>query len=217
MQNDLQQITQRLIDAFPAMSASQQALALRLYRELGKGMPVSNEQLAAASGQDIDAVHDTLAEWPGVFRDQEGRVTGFWGLSVEEMPHRLTVGGVTLYAWCAWDTLFLPRLLDAAAEVVSTYPVTETRLHLNISPRRVEAGRHPDMVVSFLTPAVDELTRDITTSFCHFVYFFPNRLIGEQWRADHPDTFLLGLDEAFEVGRQLNLARYSLTLASKDT
>jgi alkylmercury lyase len=51
-----------------------------------------------------------------VFRDEEGRVVGFMGLSVVAFgEHRIELGGRTLTAWCAWDALFLPELLGEAA------------------------------------------------------------------------------------------------------
>jgi alkylmercury lyase len=69
-----------------------------------------------------DVVKRALAEWGGFFTDEQGHVIGFLGLSIRPMPHRLTVTGRTLYAWCAFDTLFLPELLGAAAEVESRCP-----------------------------------------------------------------------------------------------
>jgi len=47
------------------------------------------------------------------------------------MPHALQFDGRTLYAWCAWDTLFLPELLGRPARVTSTDPVSEVILELD--------------------------------------------------------------------------------------
>ncbi|MHB1834417.1 MAG: organomercurial lyase [Solirubrobacteraceae bacterium] len=53
-----------------------------------------------------------VGRWPRVFRDGDGRVVGFMGLSVVEFGgHRIELDGRRLTAWCAWDTLFLPGLL----------------------------------------------------------------------------------------------------------
>lgn len=41
-------------------------------------------------------------------------------------------------------------------------------------------------------------------SFCHFVHFFASREAGEAWADAHQGTFLLSLDEAFELGRLVN-------------
>lgn len=55
---------------------------------------------------------------PGSIATTSGRIIGFLGLSLTETPHRLEVGDATLYAWCAWDALFLSRLIqDRAGEI----------------------------------------------------------------------------------------------------
>ncbi len=58
---------------------------------------------------------ERLECWPNVERDQQGRVVGFSGLTLRPTAHSLRVGDRQLYAWCAWDTLFLPALLDETA------------------------------------------------------------------------------------------------------
>jgi len=62
-------------------------------------------------------------------------------------------------------------------------------------------------VVSFLLPdrAFDA---DVIQSFCHFVYFFASREAGEAWTSEHPGTFLLSLEEAFELGRLVNAMNF---------
>lgn len=39
---------------------------------------------------------------------------------------------------------------------------------------------------------------------CHFVHFFASRQAGDSWTQEHGGTFLLSLDEAFEVGQRVN-------------
>ena len=45
-------------------------------------------------------------------------------------------------------------------------------------------------------------------SFCHFVHLFASRDAGESWIVEHPGTFLLSLDEAFELGRLVNARNF---------
>jgi alkylmercury lyase len=87
-------------------------LARALLRELTRGEPVSDAALAASSARAEREVTQTLARWPNVHRDDHGRVDAFGGLSLQPTQHRFEVGGRHLYTWCAWDTLFLPGLLD---------------------------------------------------------------------------------------------------------
>ncbi len=90
-----------------------QRLAIALYRLLAAGRPVAAADLAAATGLPEPMLAETLSRWPAVSTDSQGRVTGFWGLSISELSpaHRYESGGRVLYAWCAWDTLFLPARL----------------------------------------------------------------------------------------------------------
>lgn len=125
---------------------------------------------------------------------------GFWGLSVAEIPpHEITLDGHKLWAWCAWDTLFLPRRLGASLDVQSVCPVTGRTISLRVSPNAVESVEPEDVVVSFLEPS-RPFDADVIGSFCHYVHFFANRGAGEKWTSEHPGTFLFSLGEAFEIG-----------------
>jgi alkylmercury lyase len=132
-------------------------------------------------------VAETLGRWPAVFTDSQGRVTGFWGLAISELSpeHRYVTGGRVLYAWCAWDTLFLPARLAQAARVTSACPVTGELITLTVTPEGVTETSHPEAVVSFLEPG-GPFDAGVIESFCHFVHFFANRQAGEQWAAGHP-------------------------------
>jgi alkylmercury lyase len=100
-------------------------LALALLQELAGGEPVTPAALAAASARDEATVTAALARWPNVKLDDRGRVVAFSALSLRPTAHRFEVGGRPLYAWCAWDTLFLPALLGKPARVRSRCPVTD--------------------------------------------------------------------------------------------
>jgi len=49
--------------------------------------------------------------------------------------------------------------------------------------------------------------------FCHFVFFFSSRQSGERWAAEHPDTFLYSLDDAFALAKRLNARNFGPELA----
>jgi len=80
------------------------------------------------------------------------RIIAFWGLSLPDTAHTLEVNGVRLHAWCAWDTLFLPGILHASAEVRSLDPQTEEAVELIVTPRGVTGCSHADITISFLIP-----------------------------------------------------------------
>ena len=128
--------------------------------------------------------------------------------------HRLEVDERELFAWCAWDTLFLPGILGTTARVESVCPTTGETISLVVSPRAVLETSHPAAVVSFLTPD-RRFDVDVIQSFCHFVHLFVSRDAGDAWTANHPGTFLLTLDDAFELGRQVNALNFPSALGAE--
>lgn len=209
---DPEALSRVMAGVFPAMDSGEQKIALTLYRLLAVGEPVSPARIALQSGLPVDRVNAALKDWPGVFLDADQRVTGFWGLSLQETTHRLELDGKKLYTWCAWDTLFIPELLGSAAQITSACPVTGKEIRLVVSPAGIETVNLEQVVVSFLLPEESEFQENIVTSFCHFVYYFAGHIVAEQWSATHPGTFVLSLADAFRVGQLLNAARYNRTL-----
>jgi len=207
-----EQVSDYLIQAFPEINSEQQQLSLALYRSLALGKPVAVAHLEDATGLAGEVIDQTLQSWPGVFFDDNKNVIGFWGISNRETSHRLFVNGQTSYAWCAWDALFIPALLSETVQVSSQCPVTDSKIELVISPTRAKVIGDKPLFVSFLMPDMDGMKENVTTNFCHFVYFFDSLQVAEQWIAKHPGTFLLSLDDAFSIGNNVNAARYGLTL-----
>lgn len=167
------------------------------------------EDIAEGRRRGVRAREQLLGSWPGVFRDDRGDVVGFWGLTIGKLAprHAIEVEGRRLFAWCAWDTLFLPGILGAEARLESTCPVTKETISLVVRPDGVAGASHPQAVVSFLLPSTS-FDADVIQSFCHFVHFFASRDMGESWRAENPATFLLPLEDAFELGRLVNARNF---------
>ncbi len=127
------------------------------------------------------------------------------------MHHRLVVGDRTLYAWCAWDCLFLPEILGLTARVESPCPETGETIRLTVGPDGAKVMSHGALVVSALLPDADAFSGDTAktmTSFCHYVFFFASPEAGERWTARHEGTFLLTLEQAFELGHRKNAAQF---------
>jgi alkylmercury lyase len=188
-------------------------IALAVYRRLAEGSPAPAADVAERASTPAERVERLLASWPGVYLDDQKDVIGFWGLTITRLTptHRLEVDGVDLFAWCAWDTLFLPGILGATARVESQCPTTAETISLVVSPEGVVETSHPGAVVSFLLPDRD-FDADVIQSFCHFVHFFASREAGEAWTSEHPGTFLLSLEEAFELGRLVNAMNFPSAL-----
>jgi alkylmercury lyase len=200
-------LASELAAATPTLSEEEQRLFLTLYRLLVAGQPVDVTDLADAAGQPLDAVRKALHRLPGVFTDERGRVIGFWGLSIRPMPHRITVNGRTLYGWCAWDTLFLPELLGAPAEIESTCPATGQRITLTVEGTEVTSQHPAETVLSFLHRD-EPFDADTIKTFCHYVHFFANAEAAAEWTAQREGTFTLSLADGSAIARLTNRARY---------
>lgn len=191
-------LAESLAGTFPGCDDA--PLARALLRELAHGDPVSPAALAAAAGRDQPEVSEALMRWPNVRRDENGRVEAFGGLSLRPTKHRFEVADRPLYTWCAWDTLFLPALLDEPAQVNSTCPATGAAVRLTVAPDRVLASHPQDVRVSF-PPAGQTSTARIVESFCCHVHFLAGEDAATDWVRRHAATFVLDLDDAFELGR----------------
>ena len=212
MQTDrdrLEALAGAVAKAEPDFGEQGRRVALATYRRLAEGSPAPIADIAERCHEDAAFVEASLGSWPGVFRDDNGDVVGFWGLTIAKLvpTHAMEVGGKDLFAWCAWDTLFLPGILGAEARVESSCPVTAQMITLVVDPGGVLQRSHADAVVSFLVPDRG-LDADVIQSFCHFVHFFASREAGETWTAEHPGTFLLSLADAFELGRLVNARNF---------
>jgi len=204
-------LAQKVANAFPNLSATDQRIAVGLYRLLAEGEPVSPDRLAQHLGLSANLVREALDSWPAIYVDDEKSVIGFWGLALQEMPHRFKVNGRQLYTWCAWDSLFIPELLGRTAEVESTCPISGETISVTVSPTRVENFSPDSAVVSFLSPTTS-FDMNVIAGFCHYVLFFSSEESGTQWIANHEGPFLLTLEQAHQIGRLTNKATFGAAL-----
>jgi len=186
----LESLATAVAKAAPDFDEEEQRIALEVYRRLVEGSPGPASDVAERAGAAPERVEELLASWPGVFRDEDRGVIGFWGLTITRLSptHRLEVDGRNLFAWCAWDTLFLPGILRAAARVESVCPTTGEAITLVVSPEGVVETSHPLAVVSFLVPD-QAFDADVIQSFCHFVHFFASEEAGRAWTTRRPSSY----------------------------
>lgn len=205
----LDQIAAAVVDAFPKLSTPEQRAALALYRLLAKGQPVTAEQISEVSDVSREAVAEMLAKWHGVQRNADGAVTAFWGLTLAKTKHRFRIDGRELHTWCAWDTLFLPPLLGAMAEVESACPASGKPITLRVGPRGIEVAKPATAVLSFVTPRQAEIEKNLIDTFCCHVHFLASPEIGEDWVAHgHSGAFIISLNQGWQIGIRKNAAQY---------
>jgi alkylmercury lyase len=194
----------RVLDYKP----EQARLLVQVLRTLARGRPVSAQEIdviAADFGWAPEAAHAFLR--PLTERDAADAVIGvFPGLSLGNHPHRLSVNGRQMSAWCAEDTLFLPALLGQTAMIESTSPLSRAPVRLTVSPDGVMKVYPPEAVLSIAV--VDGDTRltsveAIWMTFCQSIHFFATREEAVRWAAGRDDIAILTPDEGYELGRQL--------------
>ncbi len=113
---------------------------------------------------------DIPAAW--IERSQSGELLGVGGLSRAATPHQLYLGRRTLYAWCAFDCMFLPELLGTALEVRSPCAAGGGEISLRVSAQGLERVSPKDAVVSFVTPEAAAVEHALRQVFCRHVRFY---------------------------------------------
>jgi len=206
---ELETLSKKLTDLFPTLTQQEQKIALKLYQLLAKGNPLFLAALSKTLGYSEEVVKSTLKEWYGVYYDDSGDVVGFWGLALPEMNHRFMINGKTLYTWCAWDSLFIPELIQRTSQVESTCPVSGNKICLTVSPNKIEKVEPNGAVMSLITPEVRKIREDVIVNFCHYVHFFYSSNLGEEWISQNAGTFLLSIHDAFSLGHLKNLGRFN--------
>jgi alkylmercury lyase len=199
------------------------AFVLKALRLLSNGRPVDLQDISGRPAQEDDRFEEVvrfLGETNQLEFDESHRLVAVAGLSLRKTNHSFRLGPVQLYTWCAIDTLFLPKLLDRRADIVSKCPVSGVEIRLAVSPDQgIEALSHEDAVVSIVDPgyaggetcsaekgACGSGPRDSGTrlfgedgAFCGNVFFFRSQKDAEKWHEAHPEAILLPAADALRV------------------
>ncbi len=179
-------------------------LLTAVMRKVAMGRPVTAteiDEIVAAIGMDRDEAEQFLRNVSE--RDTEDNIVGLVGLSLNEnWAHRFQVKDASLRTWCAWDTLFIPLLINQTATVESNSPVSKETVSVVVSPEGVKAVNPDTAVVSVvvLDRPMDSV-EEAWSLFCHQVYFFTSREEAETWAVDRDHVEVLTVEEAFELGR----------------
>lgn len=201
----LNKVGEAIKAAMPALDVTEQQIVSAVYRLMSRGEPVEPTAVAESVGSvSVDQVNERLNSWPGVFRDDRGRVVGFWGQAIEKLDpeYRLVADGNTTYAWCALDTLFIPGILGKAVRVEASDPISGEAVSVVVDGDGVREVTPAGARVSMLIPD-GPFGYDVIESFCHRVLFFASDQTGASWITRHKGATLLSVEQAFELGRVL--------------
>ncbi len=172
-----------------------------LLRLLADGAPVAIAQLAAAAGQPVTDVENTVAGWPDTEYDEQGRIVG-WGITLNPTPHRFTVDGRELYTWCALDTLFFPAVIGRRAHVESSCQASGVPIRLTVDP--ANGVIDPEPATSVVSVVIPERMTAVRAAFCNPGRFFVSADAARDWQAAHPGMHVLPVAEAYQAARPLS-------------
>jgi alkylmercury lyase len=171
---------------------------------LAEGRPVSPAEIAAAAALPLARVEMALRDLGDVEWTSDGRVEGM-GLTPRETPHRIRIGEVDRYAWCAMDTLFFAAILDRRVVVESPDGTTGELVRFEADGRRILAADPPAAVVSWF---VDPSAEGVRAAVCQFGHFFASRASAEAWLTRYPQGGILSLAEALDAARRSAVAYF---------
>ena len=169
-------------------------------RLLSKGEPVPLESLAAASRWPLSKVKAALDRGSSAELDEQGRLVGFV-LTLRPTPHRFTVDGQNLFAWCADDTLMFPVILGVPAHVESKCPQTGQPIRVKVAADAIQRVDPPEAVVPHVRPTGK--LPDIRATTCQLGHFFSSRAAAAQWAEKHPSGTLHSVPDAFWLGHKV--------------
>ncbi len=191
----------------PEFGVDNSRLLIKTWRKLAQGRPVTKTdvgQISEGLGIPFEQADEFLRG--ATERDADDNIIGLMGLSLNpDWAHRFNINGNSFRTWCAWDTLFLPAMVDASVVVESESPVSGSTVRLEVNPDGVTSASPEGAVVSIAT--IDLEVHDVSSieaiwsNFCHQVYFFPTREEADEWAEGKSNIAILTVEEAFEVGR----------------
>lgn len=128
-------------------------------------------------------------------------------LSITPTPIQFNVNNNDLFAWCALDSLFLPGLLDAEAEIKAICPATQTPITIEISPTKILSSSSQGVHLSVMVPGYstafdDDQVCGFDGAVCGKIHFFVSQEAANAWIGNRNDVTSLSLEDAWTLGNQ---------------
>lgn len=181
------------------IDAETYALGRIAFEVIAQGRPPTIRQMVGTLGRSADDIRraaDRLAKM-GLLTMAEpgGRITGSFGLTVDETEYQIDMNGHRLFAWCALDAVGIPAALGANATVTAPVAGRRQPLQLRFADGRIHDGNDDDVRVSLPDAHMDAHIRQ---EVC------PNIALYQADAAPrHPGVALLSLDDAVAMGQRM--------------
>lgn len=180
-----------------------QVIALRL---LAKGKPVSPKELAQAWGMPMDQVSNLLAfgETQGsVQLNEQGNMIGSF-LSLEPTRHSMLINGNKLFAWCAYDSVYIPAVIGEEVLVESMDPVTGEEIVMKVSPEGILEVK-PEGTVATVVGLDTDARGGVDSPRCRQMNFFASVENAEKWTEGNFDVAVMSPGQMFELAKMFQM------------
>lgn len=137
------------------------------FRRLLSGQVVSVDGIAAATGLSLESTRQALLDVAsvGMAELDNATVVGMDGLTTRTTQHGITLGGVQLWTWCAYDIVGIAAALGTDAKGTTRCGTCGRRLHVEI--RAGEPEQSP--IVGWLPSGA---CANVIAEFCPSALFF---------------------------------------------
>jgi len=86
--------------------------------------------------------------------------------------------------------------------------VSETKIHLTISPDGIQQCTPDSVVLSFIEPDLSGIREDVVTNFFHSILFFKSAQEAQPWVYKNSGTFVMKLNDAYTLAQMKNQQKY---------
>lgn len=181
-------------------------ITVKTIQALAEGSPLSPDRLAELWEMDIDQVgiilNQALAAGRIELNDQGNLVGGI--LSLNLTPHRISIDGKVLYAWCAYDAIYIPGVVGKSAQITSEDPNTDGLIDIFITPSGL-ARIHPEGTVISVVGPEEDMRGGANSPRCSKMHFFESRDSADEWFQDPSGISFLSVEEVYEIAKKFQV------------
>ena len=178
-------------------------LLLPAFPLLASGQPLGVDEIAEATGVDVDRVTQVL-ENARCERDEDGRLIDLFGMTLSPTLHRLTIDGRVLFSCCALWAHVIPKLVDRTVTVESVDPSSRELVQLSLSPDGVESASPAGTAATMAIASQKAVDADVCGAFCCHVRHFVSLESAERFTAGSRARHVVDLVTLDNMANQLH-------------
>ena len=183
-----------------ALSPEEALVVRTAFEALRAGERPAIEELAKRSGLPqfkVDEIVEAFVSTGRAQLDQERRISGIVGLTLDLTRHRIELEGTELFTWCAFDAIGIPAALRSDAAVSTVCRQCGEPIEVEIRGG-LTSGHSP---VRGWLPTMDQCA-NVRNDFCPDANLFCSIEHLNAWRnrAGMPDGLVMDLDALIELG-----------------